>query len=441
MPTRSTAQYRIVAPASVASADWVNFPGAANFLDLNPASGARRDSAGSRIGIIAAGNFPGTTGGASVLRRRRHGPGRLLPGHPGPDHLRDRRPDHDGDAGSGRAAVGRHLQHVGQGRPVGRRLAGAGVDTTEYRITKNGTAGNWTTLTNSAAASPFVNTVTVPDTGDYLVEYRSTDKAANTEATKSVTFKIQLPVCDRSDEFDGNEIRPRWLRHTRNGGTPTTGPLAPTVSGGQLHLPTNDLEIDAAAATSVGPINYLAQDLPSLGTNWSVETQFTVRFTGGWQNVGLAVWVGDNNFFRSTLSHSLSGDNLYVEGSKDNPTTTEGSRATAGGNRTILPNKSQPVTIKMRYRRVDGSNSVQAHYQVVAPASVADADWVAFPGAATFLDLNPTSGVRRDSAGSRIGLIAQDNWPAGGRLPVQRRAGDRGRRLLPGHPGQLPRGR
>ena len=90
--------------------------------------------------------------------------------------------------------------------------------------------------------------------------------------------------------------------------------------------------------------------------------------------MGLAVWVGDNNFFRSTLSHSLRcGDNLYVEGSKDNPTTTEGSRATAGGNRDDPgPNKSQPVTIKMRYRRVDGSNSVQAHYQVVAPASVAE---------------------------------------------------------------------
>ena len=75
----------------------------------------------------------------------------------------------------------------------------------------------------------------------------------------------------------------------------------------------------------------------------------------------------------------------------------------------------------MRYRRVDGANSVQAHYQVVEPASAADADWVAFPGAATFLDLNPSGGVRRDSTGSRIGLIAQDNWPGGRHLPVERR--------------------
>ena len=198
----------------------------------------------------------------------------------------------------------------------------AGVEKTEYRITTNGTAGDWKTLTNSASDNPFVNSVTVANSGTHLVEYRSTDKAANTEATKSVTFKIQLPVCDRSDEFDGDTVLPRWLRHTRNGGTPTTGTLAPTVSGGQLHLPTNDFEIDAAnATTSVGPINFLAQDLPSLGTNWSVETQFTVRYTGGWQNVGLAVWQADGNFFRSTLTHSLSNSEIYVEGSKDNPST------------------------------------------------------------------------------------------------------------------------
>ena len=33
----------------------------------------------------------------------------------------------------------------------------------------------------------------------------------------------------RSDEFDGTALDDRWLRHTRNGGTPTTGAMAPTV--------------------------------------------------------------------------------------------------------------------------------------------------------------------------------------------------------------------
>jgi len=66
---------------------------------------------------------------------------------------------------------------------------------------------------------------------------------------------------------------------------------------------------------------------------------------------------------------------------------------------------------------VSGANTVQAHYQIVAPAAAATNDWVAFPGAATFWDLNPSGGPRRDAAGSRIGLIAQDNWPAGGTFP------------------------
>ena len=125
------------------------------------------------------------------------------------------------------------------------------------------------------------------------------------------------------------------------------------MSGGQLHLPTNDLEIDAAAATSVGPINILGQDLPALGTNWTVETQFTAQYRGGWQNIGLVVWNGDNNFIRSTLTHSLSSSAIYVESSKDNPATTEGTRATAGGNRNILATNTGPVTIKMRYMRVE----------------------------------------------------------------------------------------
>src|SRR4030095_10450737 len=88
----------------------------------------------------------------------------------------------------------------------------SGVEKTEYRITTNGTAGHWTTRTNSAADNPFVNAINVASSGTHLVEFRSTDKAANTETTKSVTFKVQLPVCDRSDEFDGTDIPAPWIR-------------------------------------------------------------------------------------------------------------------------------------------------------------------------------------------------------------------------------------
>ena len=71
----------------------------------------------------------------------------------------------------------------------------------------------------------------------------------------------------------------------------------------------------------------------------------------------------------------------------------------------------------MRYTRAANANTVTAQYQVVAPASAANADWVNFPNINGGLDLNPSSGARRDAAGSRIGLIAQDNWPAGGTYP------------------------
>ena len=292
-----------------------------------------RASASSR-----ASELPGHHRRLPVLGHARHRRRQLLPGHPGPDDLRDRRPDHDGDARPGRSGHRRHVH-----RPVKVSLSAAdtgtnaaGVEKTEYRITTNGTAGDWKTLNNSAGDSPFVNSVTSRSSGTHLVEFRSTDKAANTEATKSVTFKVQLPVCDRSDEFDGTDILPRWVRHTRNGGTPTTGPLAPTVSGGQLHLPTNDLEIDAADGDDLGRPDQLPRPGPARAGHELDRGDAVHRpFTGGWQNVGLVVWNGDNNFFRSTITHNLGSSAIFVESSKDAPSTTEGART--GGSSTNSP--------------------------------------------------------------------------------------------------------
>ena len=48
------------------------------------------------------------------------------------------------------------------------------------------------------------------------------------------------------------------------------------------------IELDSnSATTALGPVNFIGQDVPSLGTNWSVETQLTVNYTGGWQHAGL----------------------------------------------------------------------------------------------------------------------------------------------------------
>ena len=39
--------------------------------------------------------------------------------------------------------------------------------------------------------------------------------------------------------------------------------------------------------------------------------------------------------------------------------------------------------------RANASNTVQAQYRVMAPASIAMADWANFGGSQTFVDLNP----------------------------------------------------
>ncbi len=278
-------------------------------------------------------------------------------------------------------------------------VGGSGVQTVEYR-------------TNGGAWTPYLAPVAFNTAGNYTVDYRATDKVNNTSAIKSVTFRILTGAgCtqSRSDEFDGTALGSQWVRHTRNGGTPLS---ALTFSGGQLHMPTADFELDAAAAnTSVGPVNFIGQDLNALGDSWEVETEFTVKYTGGWQNTGLIVYNGDNNFFRSSITHSLFAGNIYVEQSKDNPTSTEGARSQAGSNITIAPNKNDAITIRMRYTRTAGSNTVTPQYRVMAPAAIAMANWANFGGAANFLDLNPSSGARRDAVGSRIGIITQSNFP------------------------------
>ena len=101
------------------------------------------------------------------------------------------------------------------------------------------------------------------------------------------------------------------------------------MADGKLSMPTHEQELDGGA---VGPVNFLGQDLPALGDEWTFETQFTVKHNGGWQHVGLMVWNGDNNLFRSTITHNQGTGAIYVEQSKDNPTSTEGARVQAGGN-------------------------------------------------------------------------------------------------------------
>ena len=249
---------------------------------------------------------------------------------------------------------------------------GSGIDKIEYRV-------------NGGAYTLYTTPVAFNTPGTYDVDYKATDKIGNVSTVKTISFRILSGAgCTsgtRSDEFDGTALGAQWQRHTRNGGSPLS---AFTFSDGQLHMPTADFELDAAnATTSVGPVNFIGQDLAALGTNWTAETEFTVKYTGGWQNTGLIIWNGDNNFVRSSITHSLSAGNIYVEQSKDNPTTTEGARSQAGSNITIAPEQGpgdhDPDALHARQRRPTPS---QSQYRVMAPASMAMADWANFGGAA-----------------------------------------------------------
>ena len=174
-----TAQYRIIAPASVASRlgrlrgqrAWTSGGG----LELNPSRGARRDSAGSRIGIMTAGNFPGTTG----VR---------LPGTPGtvasttsgsprtritcetdaPTTTATLDPAAPATGDTYNRSVKVNLSATDTGTP-----SASGVEYTEYRVTTNGVVGDWTKKDNTAGDSPFANELTVSSSGTHLVEFRS----------------------------------------------------------------------------------------------------------------------------------------------------------------------------------------------------------------------------------------------------------------------------
>jgi plastocyanin len=288
------------------------------------------------------------------------------------------------------------------------------ITSIEYRVNQ---VEAWEKVTFSGENLAEEVTKKFSDAGFQFVEFRATDESGNTtDPAGTVQFSVVGScVYPRSSEFDG-PLDEWWLRHTRNGGTPTSGPFAATVANGVLTMPTTDFELDGNnGTTSVGPVNFLARDLPQLGDAWTVETEFTAQFTGGWQSMGLMLWRGDDNFFRSSLTHSLNGSGgqpqLFIEQSKDSPSSNpEGSRTQPGGNVNLPAGSNGPVTIQMRYSRAAGADVVRAQYKIISGAP-ASADWVDFGGGANFLDLNPSTGPRRDSAGSRIGIYSQGNFP------------------------------
>ena len=105
---------------------------------------------------------------------------------------------------------------------------GSGVDYTEYRVNRRG-AGEWIRSDNTGTTSPFVTTFNVAAAGSHVVEYRSADKAGNTEATKSVAFSIQAASGSDSEDADVNADVPLAMSLELNG-TATLGSLIPGVA-------------------------------------------------------------------------------------------------------------------------------------------------------------------------------------------------------------------
>jgi plastocyanin len=187
-----TAQYRVIAPASAANADWVNFPGAANFLDLNPSSGSRRDASGSRIGLYAGGNFPGTSGAHPYTGT----PAKMVV-----DYFRTTAvsPCEGEDVAPPVTTATLDPAVPGSG-PVDVTLSAtdgddenaSGVARAEYSVD----GGAWQQAENAAGDDPFTTTVTVKGAGDHTVAYRSRDEAGNLEPAKTTEFTIQAPSRD-----------------------------------------------------------------------------------------------------------------------------------------------------------------------------------------------------------------------------------------------------
>jgi plastocyanin len=144
--------------------------------------------------------------------------------------------------------------------PGGGSTPGLGVDYTEYRINTGGATGEWVRKDNTNAASPFVTTVPVSAVGSHVVEFRSTDKAGNTEATKSVAFSIAAPSGGDTEDAEVTADVPLMMGITL-GGPATFAPLIPGVAKDYLastavtvtsSAPNSSLTVSDRSATAPG---------------------------------------------------------------------------------------------------------------------------------------------------------------------------------------------
>jgi PKD repeat protein len=158
---------------------------------------------------------------------------------------------------------------------------GSGVDITEYRV--NG--GDWI---------EYEAPIRREQPGMYLIEFRSTDRTGNVEATKSVTFTIAVAdncLTDFNDEFNGDALDPKWqvLRPL---------PDARSFVDGALRIKVRDGDM---IGTDADARNVLLQDAPS--GSWQIQTKLDVStLTNSGEQAGFVLWQseGPNTFAKIT---------------------------------------------------------------------------------------------------------------------------------------------
>lgn len=180
-------------------------------------------------------------------------------------------------------------------RPVTVRLhatdaGGSGLDKTEYRV-------------NGGAFKAYDAPFTVSDDASYTIEFRSADKAGNTETLKSVAFKIDRTAtqCDASgisDEFNGTTLDPKWqvLRPNND---------ARSFVGGRLRMLVRAGDMIGGTATAQ---NLVLQNAPR--GSWTATTKLDAsQLTNGGEQAGLVVWQSEspNNFVKIVFIHKPDG--------------------------------------------------------------------------------------------------------------------------------------
>jgi PKD repeat protein/glucose/arabinose dehydrogenase/type 1 glutamine amidotransferase len=186
-------------------------------------------------------------------------------------------------------------------RPVTVALAatdqgGTGVARTEYRVDGGPFRG-------------YSQPIRVTSNGEHTIDYRSTDGAGNTEATKSVSFTIALddacPV-NLSDEFNGDTLNAKWGDPLR------PDPSALSVSGGRLRLTVRGGDMIGNVATAK---NVLLQQAPPPGETWAATTKVDISdlVGDGGQQTGLVVWQRENpnHFAKIVFIHKPDGSEWF----------------------------------------------------------------------------------------------------------------------------------